>query len=77
MREGRLSSKSQVVIPAAVRKEADLKPGDRVTFEVRPEGVLLRKSRSSSWVDRLASIGGDQLHGYATALLRDREEADQ
>ncbi|MBW3573130.1 MAG: AbrB/MazE/SpoVT family DNA-binding domain-containing protein [Gemmatimonadetes bacterium] len=70
-----MSSKSQVVIPAAVRREADLKPGDSVTFEVRPEGVLMRKARRTSWVDRLASIGGDHLDGYADTLLRDRAES--
>lgn len=77
MRESRLSSKSQVVVPAVVRNEMGLQPGDRVTFEPHPEGALLRKVPEASWVDRLVSLGGDELHGYADQLLRDREEGDR
>jgi AbrB family looped-hinge helix DNA binding protein len=77
MREYKLSSKSQIVVPASVRKDLGLEPGDRVTFEPHPDGYLLRKAQHASWVDRLASVGGDELRGYAEQLLRDREEGDR
>lgn len=72
MRESKLSSKSQIVVPASVRKDLGLGPGDRVRFEPHPDGYLLRKAQAASWVDQLVSIGGDELHGYAEQLLRER-----
>jgi AbrB family looped-hinge helix DNA binding protein len=72
MRESKLSSKSQIVVPASVRKELGLGPGDRVSFEPHPDGYLLRKAEEASWVNRLVSVGGDELRGYAEQLLRDR-----
>lgn len=72
MRESRLSSKSQIVIPASVCKDLGLEAGDRVSFEPHPDGYLLRNARAASWVDRLVSVGGDELRGYAEQLLRER-----
>jgi AbrB family looped-hinge helix DNA binding protein len=77
MRESRLSSKSEIVVPASVRNDLGLEPGDRVTFEPHPDGYLLRKAQDTSWVDRLVAVGGDELRGYGEQLLRDREEADR
>jgi AbrB family looped-hinge helix DNA binding protein len=72
MRESKLSRKSQIVVPASVRKDLGLEPGDRVTFEPHPDGYLLRKAQDASWVDRLVAVGGDELRGYAEQLLRER-----
>jgi AbrB family looped-hinge helix DNA binding protein len=77
MREPKLSSKSQIVVPASVRKDLGLEPGDRVRFEPHPDGYLFRKAQNASWVDRLVAVGGDELRGYAEQLLRDREEGDR
>ncbi|HEY0021370.1 MAG TPA: AbrB/MazE/SpoVT family DNA-binding domain-containing protein [Longimicrobium sp.] len=74
MREYKLSSKSQIVVPASVRKDLGLEPGDRVRFEPHPEGYLLRKAQAATWVDRVAAVGGDELRGYAEQLLRERDE---
>ncbi|MGH7907048.1 MAG: AbrB/MazE/SpoVT family DNA-binding domain-containing protein, partial [Candidatus Binataceae bacterium] len=46
---GRLTSKGQVTVPAAVRKKLNLKPGDTVVFEARESGgsselISLRKA---------------------------------
>ena len=36
----RLSSNSQVTIPQKIRRATGLKPGDTVTYSVRPDGVI-------------------------------------
>ncbi|HEX8317566.1 AbrB/MazE/SpoVT family DNA-binding domain-containing protein [Longimicrobium sp.] len=78
MRESKLSSKSQIVVPASVRKDMGLEPGDRVRFEPHLDGsYLLRKAQDTSWVDQLVAVGGNELRGYAEQLLRDREEGDR
>ncbi len=38
-----ISSKGQVTVPAKVRKQLGLAPGTRVVFELRENGVFLRK----------------------------------
>jgi antitoxin PrlF len=43
-----LSSKGQLTIPAEVRRVLGLTRGDNVVFELRPEGVLLRKAGKAS-----------------------------
>ena len=42
----RLPSKGQATIPRAIRKQLDLKPGDRVVYEVEDDRVVVRKARS-------------------------------
>lgn len=38
-----ISAKGQITVPAAVRRRLGLSAGTPVTFELRREGVLLRK----------------------------------
>lgn len=37
-----LSSKGQLVLPAAARRKLKLSPGEKLSVEVREDGVLLR-----------------------------------
>ncbi len=71
----RLSSKSQIVIPAAIRRRLGLKAGD--LLEIRQEGdsVVVRKAERSA-LDELERIGGDLWRGSVEALKREREEWD-
>jgi len=49
-----ISSKGQVTVPAKVREQLGLLPGTPVEFELREEGVFLRKGISGSHpVDRV------------------------
>ena len=49
-----VSSKGQVTVPAEIRDRLGLAPGTLVVFEVREEGVLMRKgSRGEHPVDRV------------------------
>jgi len=43
--ETTLSSKGQIVLPAAARKQLHLTHGERLTVEMREDGVFLRPSR--------------------------------
>ena len=49
-----LSSKGQVTVPVEVREKLGLTPGTVVVFELRPNGVLMRKgSKGEHPVDRV------------------------
>lgn len=49
-----ISSKGQVTVPVEVRERLGLLPGTQVEFELREEGVLLRKEiHGSHPVDRV------------------------
>jgi len=52
-----ISAKGQITVPAAVRQRLGLSAGTPVTFELRREGVLLRKgSRGRHPVDEVFGI---------------------
>jgi AbrB family looped-hinge helix DNA binding protein len=49
-----ISSKGQITVPVEVREQLGLVPGTPIEFEMREEGVLLRKGISGSHpVDRV------------------------
>lgn len=45
----KLTSKSQIVVPKAVRQQLGLKPGDRVRYRVRRDGVMLEKVSAAAF----------------------------
>ena len=52
-----ISAKGQITVPAAVRQRLGLSAGTPVTFELRREGVLLRKgSRGQHPMDEVYGI---------------------
>ena len=40
----KITSKSQTVIPSAVRDKLGLKPGDKLRYEITKQGILIEKS---------------------------------
>ena len=51
---GTISSKGQVTVPVEAREQLGLLPGTQIEFELREEGLLLRKEVSGSHpVDRV------------------------
>lgn len=72
----RLSSKSQVVVPAEVRKILGVGPGDEIDFAHDGSQVVVRKAARSA-VDRLAEFAGPRWQGYADELRRERDEWDR
>ena len=71
-----LSSKSQVVLPAEVRRRLGLRPGDRLVIEVEDDHVVIRKAPASD-VDALAELRSELWHGYARDLEGGRDEWDR
>jgi AbrB family looped-hinge helix DNA binding protein len=52
-----ISSKGQITVPAELRERLGLTPGTAVAFELRNDGILLRKSfRGEHPVDRLLRL---------------------
>ncbi len=54
-REGVVTSKGQLVIPAELRRKHGIKSGTRVSFEDTPRGVLVHPV-SEDAIDRLYGI---------------------
>jgi len=42
-----ITDRGQITIPAAIRKALKLKPRQRLTYEIRQEGVLIRPEAGS------------------------------
>ncbi|GAB6043257.1 AbrB/MazE/SpoVT family DNA-binding domain-containing protein [Endothiovibrio diazotrophicus] len=71
-----LSSKSQVVLPADVRRQLGLHAGDRLVIDAEDGRVVIEKA-PISFVDALEALGGELWHGYADELEDGREEWDR
>jgi AbrB family looped-hinge helix DNA binding protein len=57
MLKSSISSKGQVTVPAEVRERLGLAAGTAVTFELRPDGVLLKKGALGAHpVDRVFGL---------------------
>lgn len=68
----KLSSKSQIVLPAEIRRRLKIKPGD--LLEIAEEGnvILIRKAEKSA-LDALDACGSKLWHGYEKELEEARE----
>jgi AbrB family looped-hinge helix DNA binding protein len=55
MSDSTLTSKGQVTIPKEVRQQLGLKPGDRVTFTVMPNGTAIMRAKTGS-IKELAGV---------------------
>jgi AbrB family looped-hinge helix DNA binding protein len=49
--ESALTSKGQTTIPKEVRERLSLKPGDRITFTVMPDGTVQMRVKNKSVMD--------------------------
>jgi AbrB family looped-hinge helix DNA binding protein len=52
----KISSKHQIAVPSAIRKELDLEPGDRLLAQVR-DGVIVLVPERGDAVDQLKGLG--------------------
>ncbi len=72
----KISTKHQIVVPSAVRRELHLEPGDRLTVEVR-EGEIVLRPRPEKASERLRRLGkglyGDPVE-YVRRLRDEWEE---
>jgi AbrB family looped-hinge helix DNA binding protein len=76
MPDATLSSKHQLVIPAAVRKQLGLKPGDQLDVQVEGDQVVIRKA-PQSYVQSLEKVTASLWKGYGPELQGDRDQWDQ
>ena len=67
-----ITDRGQTTIPAAVRKALKLKPRQRLTYEVRQDGVLIRPETESLMMDLAGCLKSKV---PAAAKTEEREQA--
>ena len=72
----KLSSKSQIVLPAKIRKNLGFHPGDFLQVTEVDGGVMIRKP-PISYVDALEECASDLWEGYEEELRRSRDSWDR
>ena len=70
-----LSKKSQLVLPAKIRRQLGIEPGDRLELEVEGDHVILRKAPRSD-VEALGQYRSSLWTGLAEELEQARDEWD-
>ncbi len=76
MPDATLSSKHQLVLPAAVRKKLGVKAGDLLDIQVEDDHAVIRKA-PKSYVAALQRNSLAPWKNYSQALERDRERWDR
>ena len=71
-----LSSKAQIVLPAAIRKKLGLHPGDRLIIEAEGDRAVIRKAPVSD-LQALEAFASPLWRGYAEELQQARNEWDE
>ena len=69
----KMTSKGQITVPAEVRQQLNLKPGDRVVFR-KKDGEYVIES-ATAWVDRTAGMLAHLAEGRPPVTIEDMEEA--
>ncbi|MCB1851116.1 MAG: AbrB/MazE/SpoVT family DNA-binding domain-containing protein [Gammaproteobacteria bacterium] len=71
-----LSSKSQLVLPAEIRKKLGIQPGDRLIVELEGDHAVVRKAPHSD-IAALAAYRSAVWRDYADELQGARNEWDR
>lgn len=71
-----LSAKSQITLPAEIRKKLDIRAGDRLVIETDDDRVIIRKAPNSD-VASLKKYASPVWKGYADQLQKTRDEWDE
>jgi AbrB family looped-hinge helix DNA binding protein len=69
----KLSSKSQLVLPAEIRKRLAIKPGDLLQVTEEGNAIIMRKA-PSSYVGELERCGSTIWKGYEAELTEARDQ---
>lgn len=75
MSESTLTTKGQITIPKDVRARLRLEPGDRVYFDVRPDGTVLLTARHEP-VERLFGMLRPSVRGVTIEEMNPASLAD-
>lgn len=68
----RLSSKSQIVVPAEARRALGLEPGDVLDVEVQGDRIVLTREDPVDPLERLRALRGTLPTGSGAEVLRER-----
>ena len=68
-----LSAKSQLVLPAEIRRKLQIRPGDRLLVELEGDHAVIRKAPRSD-VEALAAHRSTVWGNYADELQAERDE---
>ncbi len=71
-----LSSKSQLVLPAEIRRKLGIHPGDRLVVELEGDHAVVRKAPRSD-VEALAAYRSKIWRDYVDEVQTARDEWDQ
>jgi len=71
-----VSSKSQIALPAEIRRRLGIRPGDRLTIEVEDEHIVLHKAPASD-LEALRAFRSPLWQGQETELATVRDEWDK
>ena len=69
----KLSSKSQIVLPAPIRRQLNIKPGDELEISADNNIIMIRKAPLSA-LDALDACGSDIWHDYERELDNERDQ---
>lgn len=72
----KLSSKSQIVLPAQIRRHLNIKPGDTLDIREEDQRIVIIKPPTSI-VDALDNCDSEIWKEYASELLKSRQEWDK
>jgi AbrB family looped-hinge helix DNA binding protein len=73
----RMSRKSQVTIPAEVRRRAGIELGEQIMVNEEDGRIVISKAGSQAWLERLDAFRGARWDDAAAELYREREEWDR
>jgi AbrB family looped-hinge helix DNA binding protein len=73
MSHAKLSSKSQIVIPADIRRKLHVRPGDTLELNLDDDKVTIRKA-PGSYVEALESCTSDLWRNYESELQKERDQ---
>ncbi len=71
-----VSGKSQIVLPAEIRRALGIRTGDQLEVTIEGDHIVLRRAPRSD-TTALAELGGDIWAGYADELSAQRDEWDR
>ena len=73
----RMSRKSQVTIPAEVRRRAGIELGDQIVVNEEDGRIVISKAEPQAWLNRMEAFRGDHWNEAADELKLDRDAWDQ
>jgi AbrB family looped-hinge helix DNA binding protein len=73
----RISRKSQITIPADLRRSVGIELGDEVVVREEDGRIVITKAEPAAWLEQMAVLRGDMWNDAAETLRRERDEWDQ